>query len=54
MMKMNKADKMFEELGYEKSEYKDSNLEDIFYRKKDRQWREKGEIEIKNKLRKTN
>ena len=40
------ADKIFEELGYEKSEYKDSNLEDIFYRKKDRQWRENGEIEI--------
>lgn len=43
---MSKADEMFEKLGYEKSEYKDSNLEDIFYRKKDRQWREDGEIEI--------
>lgn len=43
---MSEADKMFEELGYIKSEYKDDNLEDIFYRKEDRQWREKGEIEI--------
>lgn len=40
------VDKIFEDLGYEKSEYKDSNLEDIFYRKEDRQWRENGEIEI--------
>lgn len=45
-MKEKTADEMFEELGYEKSEYKDCNLEDIFYRKKDRQWRENGEIEI--------
>ena len=43
---MSEADKMFEKIGYEKSEYKDCNLEDIFYRKKDRQWREEGEIEI--------
>ena len=43
---MSEADKMFKKLGYEKSEYKDCNLEDIFYRKNDRQWRENGEIEI--------
>ena len=43
---MSKISEMFKKLGYKKSEYKDSNLEDIFYRKEDRQWREKGEIEI--------